>query len=160
MTRLETILADTFRLARWVDADGRFGGPVCGDCYDAEHVQEDRSKRQRRAFGGAKVYLCRACISRFTDRTDTPLARSRFGYRRWAMALLCPAEYAQTRYPQGFVRLAPGELRRLRAQLARAPELAGRWRAKLEDAGVTFAQVRDEEVRVQRARATVEARPA
>lgn len=149
MTKLEAILSDTFRLARWVDHAGQFTGPTCAECYDGEHVEEDRSPRHRRtSHAGTRAYRCRACLCRFSDRAGTPLAQSAQGYRGWAAVLLTPAGALFP--PHGLARpgLVRPTLETMRGKLLGAPELAARWRGHLDVAGVTLAQILDEESRV------------
>jgi hypothetical protein len=85
MTKLERQLAETFLAARWAESHGR---PVCPSCYDGQAVEADEQARSGRR--GLSTYLCRDCITRFSDTSGTVLAGSQRPLRDWAIALLVP----------------------------------------------------------------------
>ncbi len=137
MTKFDLQLARSFCAARWHESDGR---PVCPKCFDGDDVQEDpASRRQRTPELG--TYVCRCCITKFTDRSGTPLAKFQQPLRAWALALLTVSGHPTEWTPSGFRLLDLGVpnriLRRLRAVWKTAAPLAARWREELSRAGMT-----------------------
>jgi len=130
MTTLDRLLGETFRRARWAENGGQ---PVCPWCFDGADL--GKGYKPLRTHPAIRVYYCACCKKEFSDLYKSALEGIKTPLRLWACGVLGVSTGAI-----GGNGKALGWRRRKLVKLWRrltGTDLAARWKAELEAAGLT-----------------------
>ena len=121
---LDSLLADTFRLANWPETGGK---PVCPWCFDGDELRPGYKPLRRNPF--LRTYWCRCCDRAFSDLYGTPIENTSAPLRAWALVVFdVPMTKEQSQY-----RLNRYSMRK---RIKASPFIA-RWKAEMVKAGIT-----------------------
>lgn len=120
---LNETLADTFRLAKWYETEGR---PVCPWCFDGEDLRPGFKPLKRNPL--LRTYWCRCCDRCFSDLYGTPIENTSVPLHVWVLVVL---DVPMTKEQSQFRHNRYG----MRKRIKDSPFIA-RWKAEMGKTGI------------------------